>query len=401
MNADPRPHIVHVLYRFDIGGLENGVVTLLNRMPEADWRHTVVALTEVNPEFCRRVQRADVRYVAFGKREGHLQRDYPRLAALFRQLRPDVVHTRNLAALEAVVPAWWAGARLRVHGEHGRDARDPRGESRKLRLVRRLYAPFVSAYVALSRDLERYLTDAVGIAPRRVIRICNGVDTDVNHPASEATEAIPQGWPFQPHHRVVGTVGRLDPVKGTSHLVRAFAQALQARPAARDTLRLAIVGDGPERAAVEAAVREHRLGEHVWLAGARSDVPPLMRQFRCFALPSLGEGISNTILEAMATGLPVVATDVGGNGELVADGLTGELVPAGDDAAMAAALLRLFDEPGTANAMGQAGRARAVREFGIPVMVDAYAQLYRALLSGRRGLHAEGAGRPTWQGARQ
>jgi sugar transferase (PEP-CTERM/EpsH1 system associated) len=401
MSPDRRPHVVHVLYRFDIGGLENGVVTLLNRLPESDWRHTVLALSSVNPDYCRRVERADVRYIALEKGEGHLQRDYGRLAALFRELKPDVVHTRNLAALEATVPAWWSGASVRVHGEHGRDARDPKGENRKLRLVRRAYSPFVTAYVALSRDLESYLTDAVGIAPRRVVRICNGVDTEVHRPAADGAAAPPTGWPFAPEHWVVGTVGRLDPVKGTIHLVRAFAEAVRTRPAARDIMRLAIVGDGPERGAVEAAVRAEGVGDLVWLARARSDVPQLLRQFQCFALPSLGEGISNTILEAMASGLPVVATHVGGNGELVLDGVTGELVPAGEPVAMAAALVRRFDDPHGTARMGQAARARAVREFGIPVMVDAYAQLYRALLAGQRSFEAGLMESSTWQGVRQ
>jgi hypothetical protein len=119
--------IAHVVYRFGIGGLENGIVNLVNRMPASRWRHAIVALTDVCPDFVQRIERPDVRCIALGKRPGHLVRDYPRLYRLFRELGPAVVHTRNLAALEAVVPAWAARVPVRIHGEHGWDMRDPVG----------------------------------------------------------------------------------------------------------------------------------------------------------------------------------------------------------------------------------------------------------------------------------
>lgn len=387
MTVDARPHVVHVVYRFAIGGLENGLVTLLDRLPEAAWRHTVVALTSVDAAFRRRVQRPDVRFIELHKGEGHLVRDYPALARLLRGLRPAIVHTRNLAALEVSVPAWLAATPVRIHGEHGRDARDPDGSNRRLRWVRRAYSPFVSHYVALSRELETYLTDAVGIRAGRVSRICNGVDTTTFRPAS-AGDGPPAGWPFAAGDWVIGTVGRLDPVKGTVLLVRAFAEVLRRRPAARASARLAIVGDGPERSAVERVIVEEGVADRVWLSGARSDVPALMRAFDCFVLPSLGEGISNTILEAMASGLPVIATRVGGNAELVREGMTGELVAPGDPAAIAEALVRLHDDRALARRFGEAARARACREFSVAAMVDAYHCLYGELLS-----HAAGTDR--------
>jgi sugar transferase (PEP-CTERM/EpsH1 system associated) len=388
-----------VVYRFDIGGLENGLVTLLNRMPEAEWRHTVVALTTANEAFCRRVRRPDVRYVALEKGEGHLHRHYGRLVRLFRELRPDIVHTRNLAALEATVPAWLAGVPRRVHGEHGRDARDPDGRNRRMRWVRRAYSPFVSHYVALSRELAAYLTDAVGISPGRVTRICNGVDTLVFRPKGP-THRPPAGWPFDPRCWVIGTVGRLDPVKGTEVLVQAFGEAVRRQPQARSHLRLVIVGDGPERPAIERALAEQGVADLAWLPGSRSDIPELMGAMDCFVLPSLGEGISNTILEAMACGLPVVATRVGGNAELVSEGVTGELVEPQSAAALADAMVRLADDRPLALRYGEAGRARAVREFSVNAMVDSYARLYKELLgTGAGAEHRSVADAP--QGARR
>ena len=137
----PPPLIVHVVYRFGLGGLENGIVNLVNRMPGQRWRHAIVSLTDVSAEFAERIERADLRTIALDKRPGHLLRDYPRLYRLFKELRPAVVHTRNLAALEAVVPAWAARVPVRIHGEHGWDIHDPAGNRRRYRLVRRLYRP--------------------------------------------------------------------------------------------------------------------------------------------------------------------------------------------------------------------------------------------------------------------
>ena len=220
---DPRPLVAHVVYRFDVGGLENGVVNLINHMPAQAYRHAVVALTEVT-DFRRRVQRDDVEFISLHKPPGHGIKLYPRLYRLFREMRPAIVHTRNLAALEAAVPAWLAGVRGRVHGEHGWDRFDPDGQSRKYRLIRRAYSPFVQRYVALSGQLERYLVDGVGVDGARVERICNGVDSRRFQPAHG--RLVLAGCPFDSGDEVlVGTVGRLQAVKDQLTLVRAFAIA--------------------------------------------------------------------------------------------------------------------------------------------------------------------------------
>ena len=390
---DPRPLVMHVVYRFDVGGLENGVVNLINHMPAERFRHAVVALTDCSEAFCRRVRRNDVRFISLHKPPGHGAKLYPRLYRLFRELRPAIVHTRNLAALESVVPAWAAGVPARVHGEHGWDVSDPGGTLRKFQWLRRAYSPFVSRYVALSGHIESYLVERVGIAPQRVERICNGVDTTRFVPASALASVVRSaaasagqgvridlaGSPFGAEHVVVGTVGRLQTVKDQVNLVRAVAIARgQGEAGAR--LRLVIAGDGPQRAEVEAEIAATGIGDITWLAGERSDVPEVMRSLDVFALPSRAEGISNTILEAMASGLPVVATEVGGNAELVAAGETGLLVPAEDPQRMAEALLRYTADAALRQNHGAAGRQRVECNFSIDNMVMRYTQLYESLL---------------------
>ncbi len=377
----PPPLIVHVVYRFGLGGLENGIVNLVNRMPPQRWRHAIVALTDISPEFSARIARADVHTIALEKRPGHLVRYYPRLYRLLKELRPAVVHTRNLAALEAVVPAWAAGVPVRIHGEHGWDIHDPAGRRRRYRYVRRLYRPFVSRYVVLSRHLEEYLERQVGVAAARISQIYNGVDTDRFHPASGPRPAIP-GCPFgEPGQWLVGTVGRMEAIKDPLNLARAFVRALELQPAAANRLRLVLVGDGALRAEASAVLDRAGVRERVWFAGERADVPDVMRGLDCFVLPSLAEGVSNTILEAMASRLPVVATRVGGNAELVESGMTGVLVPPANSEALAEAMLGYFNDQPTARRHARAARRVAESRFSLARMSADYASLYERELA--------------------
>lgn len=373
--TDARPLIAHVVYRFDVGGLENGVVNLINKLPANRYRHAVIALTQVT-EFRRRIERDDVQFIALDKPAGHGIWLAPRMRRLLREMRPTIVHTRNLAALEMSLPAAWAGVPVRIHGEHGWDVNDPDGRNLRHGLIRRLYRPFVHHYIALSKHQARYLIHRTGVAPQRVAQIYNGVDLQRFQPAIGGRGAI-AGAPFQsPDLRIVGAVGRLHPIKDQLLLARAFVRAVALSPEAKARMRLVIAGAGPLAEQIDTVLREAGADKLAWLAGPRDDVAEVMRGLDCFVLPSRAEGISNTILEAMASGLSIIATDVGGNGELLEDGVTGQLVPAQNVEAMAQALLAEFADPVAARNRGQAALTVARRDFGLDRMVAAYAQLY-------------------------
>ena len=373
--ADKRPLIAHLMYRFDVGGLENGVVNLINHSDPDSYRHAVIALTKVT-DFKRRIDRADVQFIGLEKPPGHAITIYPQLYRVFRRLRPAIVHTRNLAALEAVVPAWAAGVPVRIHGEHGRDVGDFDGSNRKYQWVRRLYRPYVTQYVAVSCDLSDYLTHKIGIPARRVEQIYNGVDIRRFSPSGAGRTLIP-GCPFQdPDCWIVGHVGRMEVVKDQLTLALAFIHALQTEPTLSRRLRLVMVGDGPLREQVRTLLARADVGHLAWLPGERDDIPAVLRGLDCFVLPSRGEGISNTILEAMATGLPVIATDVGGNSELVEAGSTGELVEAGDVRLLAKKVVEYAADPEKARVFGRAGRKRVEKLFSLDAMVRRYADLY-------------------------
>jgi sugar transferase (PEP-CTERM/EpsH1 system associated) len=390
MPVDNRPLVAHIVYRFDTGGLENGIVNLINHMPTSAYRHVVVALTEVT-DFSKRITRPDVEFISLHKPPGHGFLLYPKLYRLFKQMRPAIVHTRNLAALEAQMPAWAAGVPVRLHGEHGRDVTDLHGENRTLQRVRRVYRPFVHHYFALSRDLASYLKDKVHVPSERITQVYNGVDVARFSPPPGGVRASIAGCPFNdPGHWLIGTVGRMQAVKDQTNLARAFVLALQQQPALRERLRLVLVGEGALRDQCAAILSEAGVLDLAWLPGERSDVADVMRGLDCFVLPSLAEGISNTILEAMATALPVIATDVGGNADLVVHGQTGEIVPSKQPKALARSIMALAAQPEQTRALGWAGRQRVQARFSLPAMVATYQLVYNQQLRspGHNGVSA-------------
>jgi sugar transferase (PEP-CTERM/EpsH1 system associated) len=369
------------------------MVNLINQLPPAAYRHAIVSLTDVDRNFAARLQRSDVELISLHKPPGHGYKLYPRLYRLFRDLRPAIVHTRNLAALESMLPAWAAGVPVRIHGEHGWDMSDPGGFNRAMQWVRRAYRPFVGHYVAVSKALEQYL-GRLGVPPQRVTQIYNGVDVQ-RFWFSAAREHIPK-CPFQGRDEwLVGTVGRLQPIKDQLNLVRAFIRAVELAPSRKERLRLAIIGDGPLYTEASSLLKRAGLEGLAWMPGERDDVPAILRGLDCFVLPSLAEGISNTILEAMATGLPVIATDVGGNSELVEVGRTGDLVPASDTEALAHRILAYARDPAAGRSQGREGRTKVERQFSLESMVQQYHSLYDRMLQ----RHIIGAASPTPPGA--
>ena len=167
MPPDTRPVVVHVMYRFDTGGLENGVVNLINHMPAEAYRHVVLALTDIT-DFKKRISRTDVEFIALHKPPGQGIWQFPKWYKIFRQLRPTIVHSRNLAALEVQLPAWLARVPVRIHGEHGRDVGDLDGNNRTNQRIRRFYKPFVHHYLALSRELADYLVKKIHVPASRI-----------------------------------------------------------------------------------------------------------------------------------------------------------------------------------------------------------------------------------------
>lgn len=375
------PLVVHVIYSLGVGGLENGLVNLINNMPRDRYRHAIVCLHSFT-DFAKRIQPSDIPIYSLDKMQGKDLGLYVRLGRLLRRLKPDIVHTRNLAALEGqIVAAIAVPYARRVHGEHGRDMFDVAGLNVKYNLLRRLIRPFVHRYIAVSRDLEQWLVDQIGVEPSHISQIYNGVDNQKFRPRNAEDPAPPWLPQFaDERHVIIGSVGRMAAVKDHLTLVRAFIELVRMRPDLREIARLVIIGEGPCREGCAQLLAEAGLSDCAYLTGERNDVAELMRAMDIFVLPSLGEGISNTILEAMATSLPVVATQVGGNPELVQSSVTGRLVPANAPQSMAHALLEYVCDAQLRHRHGSAGCSIIEQRFSLPAMVSAYMQTYDTVL---------------------
>ena len=377
-----RPLIAHVLFRLDTGGMERVLVTVMNRT-QKQYRHAVICL-EGFGALRDQIEDTNVPCLALNKRPGKDWRCHFRLWKALRKIKPDLVHSYNIGSLDTAPIARLAGVRRIVHAERGRDASDPRGENRKYRNLRRWMSPFIDRFLAVSRDLQDWLIRDVGIDSSKVVCIPNGIDIGnyVPNPGVDGVRSI-LGSFAPPGTIVVGSVGRLDPVKDQAGLIDAFNLLRQSVPGMRDRLRLVIIGEGAQRPVLESQIKRLGLGERVCLLGHRDDVPAILPEFNIFALSSIAEGMPGVLLEAMAAGLPVVATDVGGVGEVVSPSQTGLMVAAGDPMALTDALARYVSDEALRTRHGLAGRKRVETGFSLDGMVSAYTALYDELLHGR------------------
>lgn len=360
--------IVHIVFRFDYGGLENGVVNVINGLSGGPFRHIVVALTEAT-EFADRL-RDGVAVKSIGKKPGKDFGAYVRLYRLLRQLRPDIVHTRNIGTLDCAFVAFLARVPIRIHGEHGWDVFDPDGTSPKYRFMRRVLYRFVQRIVAVSEDLQRWLVEVVGLPERKIRHICNGVDTERFRPAQENERTA------ECDDVVIGSVTRFSAIKDPLNLVEAFIELRRSDSSAR----LVMIGDGELHQQAKRRLTEAGLVNSNWLPGSRDDIGQQLRKMDIFVLGSLREGISNTVLEAMASGLPIIASDTGGNRELIENGVNGRLVPPGDQKALANAIRDYVQDAEQRTRHGSTSRDRALSLFSIDTMVDNYQALYNGAL---------------------
>lgn len=380
MSAGAPPLIVHVIHHLFVGGMENTLVNLLNHLPHQQFRHAVVCI-EDDSDFRQRIERDDVEVVCLHRSRVGARAVRRQIYSLCRRWRPAIVHSRNQSGLDALLPAWLARVPVRVHSEHGWDVDNLDGSKWKPALLRRLHRPLVDRYVTVSMDLARFLERRIGVESSRITQIYNGVDVLRFRPGGDAEAAgLPPGFDATGVVRI-GTVGRIQPVKDQATLLRAVAVLVSRRPDLRAHVRLLVIGDGPLLATLRVLVEGLGLLDLAWLPGSSDRVPQLMRMLDLFVLPSLNEGVSNTILEAMASGVPVLATRVGGNPELVADGIAGALFEPGDVQGLAALLERYLIDPALRRDQSRAARELAEDRFSLVAMVTTYCELYQSLNS--------------------
>jgi sugar transferase (PEP-CTERM/EpsH1 system associated) len=378
--TDRRYVIAHVIYRLQVGGLENGLVNLINNMPDDKYRHIIICVKEYT-DFKDRIKRKDVEFYALNKKSGNDIGAHYRLWKILRKIRPTIMHTRNIGTIEYCITGKLAGVKYCVHGEHGRDMTDIDGTNNRYMYLRKFMSPFINRFIALSRDLEQWLIKEVKIPEHKVIQLYNGVDTNKFSPAKNMDRRA-----FESHHVAVediriGTVGRFSEEKDQMTLVKAFISLLGRDDLSEVNIKLVLIGDGPLKTKLKEQLEASMALEMTEMPGECNDIPEKLRGLNIFVLPSLGEGISNTILEAMSSGLPVVATNVGGNPELVVNDETGYLVKSNNPDAIAEKLIFYIKNPQLLVKHGINSRRRAVGTFGMKKMVENYIGVYDALVS--------------------
>lgn len=374
--GDGRTHVCQLVQGLAVGGLEIMVLNLVSGLDSSRFRSTVCCFDTLGSLAGEaRARGVDVHLLT---RARGVDWRYPfRLAGFLRRQCVDVLQAHNPTAFfYGALAGRLARVPCVVYTEHGRDL----SAGWKVRLAHRVLARLVDRVVAVGEHGRRLL-ESEGVPATRITRIYNGID-----PAPYAGAARPEhrlaaraalGLPGE--SPVVGIVARLDPIKNHEGLLRAFALVLDRLPSAI----LLVVGDGPPRAELEALARALGLAEAARFLGTRSDIPRVLAALDLFVLPSHSEGLSLTLVEASAAARPIVATDVGGNGEVVEHGVSGLLVPRADVPALANALVSLLADAPRARAMGAAGRARFERQFTLASMVGGYASLYTDCLGER------------------
>jgi sugar transferase (PEP-CTERM/EpsH1 system associated) len=356
--------VMHLVYRLASGGMEHNIIKLANAH---DPSRVVAGICSCQPADPLK-ERLDpsVRLFELSRRHGHDFRIVAQLARLFGRERPDVLHTHGWGALcEGVVAARLARVPFIVHGEHGTMETRPRN----LRIQRFLWSR-VQRVLSVSSRLAERMSAEVGFDRRNITVIRNGVD--MRRIAAGNASAIRDELGLKASDLVIGTVGRLEPVKDHDTLLDALALVRNAGL----PFKAIIAGDGSLRDALDRRAAELGLQGAVLFLGERSDVENVLAASDIFVMSSRSEGLSNTIIEAMAAGLPVVSTAVGGADELIADGVTGRLVPPANPAALAQSLAHLLRNPTEREAMGRRAHQRAASDFDLHRMVRDYEDLY-------------------------
>ncbi len=358
-------HIQHVLLSLQPGGLENGVVNVVNGLDPSRFRSSICCLKQAG-EFANRIQQEHVQIHEMGLTGGNDCVLPLKLARLFRRTRTDIVHTRNPEAFfYGLLGARLAGVRAVIHSEHGRTFPDKLHRM----FLQRLFIRFTDRVFAVSEQLKRDLATHVGLPASRIDVIYNGVNPDKFRGADRS--AIRRELGVHDNEIIIGCVGRLAPVKNYGLLLQAVPGLLTSHD-----VTVMFVGEGTERPILEALTESLQIRQRVRFLGHRDDLRDLLAAMDVFVLPSHSEGMSNTLLEAMAAGVPVVASAVGGNTEIVRDQQDGLIFPAGDIEQLHTRLALLCNNSPYRQHLGQSGYARVVRAFSIQAMIARYEELY-------------------------
>ena len=376
--------VLHIVDNLGKGGLENGLANLIERMDPARFEHVVFAIRRLGLN-ADRLAKASVRVICAGKTGGDSAFQIPLMLRCIREVRPDIVHSRNWAGIEAVVAGRWFGPCALIHSEHGVDLDSGSTTHWRRRWLRRLAFELADRVMCVSYQLRDSHAKETGFSPGRITVIHNGVNTERYRPDAAQRTLVRKELGVDAEEVCIVSVGNLFPVKDHMTLLQAMAETIPSLP----NLRLFLIGEGPELPKLQAFLDGRpEMKSRTRFLGITDKVPELLRGMDIYVSSSINEGISNSVLEAMATGLPVLATAAGGNPETVVNDISGLLFPVGDGRRLADLLLRLGTEQETRSRLGAGALCQVRERFTMESMVSKYDGLYSDVLTktGRKRL---------------
>jgi sugar transferase (PEP-CTERM/EpsH1 system associated) len=370
--------VMHVVNQLAVGGTEKNVLKVATQLTEG-MEHCICCIRGADASLVADELRPE-QVIALNLPSAPFSFFVPKLVRAIRECKPDIVHSRNWGAIEAVLAARIAGVPVAIHSEHGYEVESVTSTPLRQRWMRRLVVATADAVFAVSRELRDFHARQAGVPEQRVRVLYNGVDTHRFSPNPIVREQTRAALGLSPQDFVIGAVGRMVPIKDYDTLIKAVS-ALHGK---NGTFKLLLLGDGPELPRLR-ELAQNLLGTGGFISlGRCKNVPEVLPAMDVFVQTSLNEGMSNTILEAMATGLPVVVTRVGGNTEIVEEGKTGWMFQPGDAEHLSEILYAISSDVPARQLSGQAARQRIQHKFSDERMLENYRELYLELLRKRK-----------------
>ncbi len=370
--------IGYIINSLGYGGVEKYVVDLVNHIDKEKFIPIIFCLQQKGP--LRDSIKRKMTIYEIGKRKGNDPILPIRLGRLFRQEDIAIVHSNNWSTFaESVVARWIARAPVMVHIQHGLEMNDAEAKSKikryKRNRIRQILSHFTDQIVVVSNATKEFVCGEWGTSEKKVRLVYNGVDLSYHKNVGKDKRNIRNQLGIEKDDLIIGSVGRLMRVKNYTCLIKAFGRV----SANTRKVKLLIIGDGPEREELTSLIRELNLGDQTILLGHRPDVKELLTAMDIFVLSSISEGVSIALLEAMACSLPIVATNVGGNPEVIETNKSGLLANSNDPEALSSAIDMLIADPARRKDLGKNARVRVEERFALRRMVDDYERLYLKL----------------------
>ncbi len=365
--------ILHVVLSMETGGLENGIVNLVNQADSNLFRVDVLCLRE-RGELADRVINPDSQVIFDNNRDHSLLTAIKKIYKACKSGQYNIVHSHGFTTmLASYIAGNLAGVPKLMNGEHGTIYHS----SAKHRLIQKFLFSKMAMNLTVSEDLKREILDKFFLKKDNFKPIINGVDTDKFSTNTEESNRLRNELGLSKDVIVIGSVGRLVEVKNYKSLLSAYAQLTSSH----SKVHLVLAGDGPERVQIEEQILKYGLSKKVHLLGRRDDIPQIMNLLDIFVLPSFSEGLSNTLLEAMSCGTPVVACDVGGNKEIIRQDITGFLYESNNVNELCSILNDLSNDKDQITRLSKQSREHILANYSLNSMVTNYESAYKELLT--------------------